>query len=63
MIFKAAYLVSYTSKYVHFHPGDMIFTGTPAGVAMEGEKPKWLKPGDVVDIDIEGLGHLRNTMR
>lgn len=63
MIFKAAFLLSYASKYVHFRPGDMIFTGTPAGVAMEDAAPKWLKPGDVVDIDIEGLGKLNNTMR
>lgn len=63
MVFKCADLISYASKYVHFRPGDLIFTGTPAGVAMEDDKPKWLKKGDVVDIEIEGLGKLTNTMK
>ena len=40
----------------------MIFTGTPSGVALEDKVKHWLKPGDVVDVEIEGIGTLRNTM-
>jgi 2-keto-4-pentenoate hydratase/2-oxohepta-3-ene-1,7-dioic acid hydratase in catechol pathway len=62
MLFKCSQIISYASKYIKLCPGDLIFTGTPSGVALEGEEKKWLKPGDVVDISIEGLGHLSNTL-
>ena len=65
MIFNCAQIVSYASKYLRLEPGDLIFTGTPSGVALEkkdGDGSQWLKPGDVVDIEIEGIGTLRNTM-
>lgn len=57
MIFSCARLVSYVSHYMTLLPGDVITTGTPAGVAM-GMKPApaWLVPGDVVTLGIEGLG-------
>ncbi len=65
MIFSAAEIVSYASKYVHLQPGDLIFTGTPSGVALEGEVNNygWLKPGDEVEIRIEGIGRLVNRMK
>lgn len=59
MIFDVAYLVSYISRYMTLMPGDLISTGTPPGVGM-GQKPQvFLKPGDVVELGIEGLGQQR----
>lgn len=62
MIFDVNYIVSYASKYIRLEPGDLIFTGTPAGVALEKKDKVWLKPGDTVDVVIEGIGTLSNTM-
>ena len=64
MIFNTAKIVSYASHYIRLEPGDLIFTGTPSGVALEkkDEPGCWLKRGDVVDIEIGGIGTLRNTM-
>ncbi|MGP8034033.1 MAG: fumarylacetoacetate hydrolase family protein [Steroidobacteraceae bacterium] len=59
MIFDVAHLVSYISRYMTLMPGDIISTGTPPGVGM-GQKPQvFLKPGDVVELGIEGLGQQR----
>ena len=44
-------------------PGDIIATGTPPGVGFARKPPIWLKDGDVMEVDIEGLGRLRNTVR
>jgi 2-keto-4-pentenoate hydratase/2-oxohepta-3-ene-1,7-dioic acid hydratase in catechol pathway len=56
LIFNIPFLVAYTSKFMTLLPGDIISTGTPAGVGM-GMKPQvYLKPGDVVELGIEGLG-------
>ena len=65
MIFHTAKVISYASRYIQLEPGDVIFTGTPSGVALEGGQSKfsWLRPGDTVDIQIEGIGTLRNTMQ
>lgn len=64
MIFPVAEIVSYASKYVHLQPGDLIFTGTPSGVALEGGENKfgWLKAGDEVEVRIEGIGSLLNRL-
>ena len=64
MIFSAAKIISYASRYVKLCPGDLIFTGTPSGVALEkGESVrKWLIPGDRVDVELEGIGTLTNYM-
>ena len=62
MIFSCAKIISYASKYIRLCPGDMIFTGTPSGVALEENVKHWLKPGDVVDVEIEGIGTLTNTL-
>ena len=62
MIFSCAQIISYASRYIKLCPGDLIFTGTPSGVALEGQEKHWLKPGDVVDIDIEGIGRLTNRL-
>ena len=58
LVFSAAHLVSYISTFITLMPGDMITTGSPAGVAVGFDPPKWLKPGDHVEIEIETLGTL-----
>jgi 2-keto-4-pentenoate hydratase/2-oxohepta-3-ene-1,7-dioic acid hydratase in catechol pathway len=61
MIFSCEEIVSYASKYIGLEPGDLIFTGTPSGTALEGKKG-WLKKGDTVEIEVEGIGRLINKM-
>ncbi|MEW1962462.1 fumarylacetoacetate hydrolase family protein [Microbacterium sp. NPDC077644] len=60
MIFDVRTIVHHLSQYVTLEPGDLILTGTPQGVALSGRFP-YLKDGDVVDIEIDGLGHQRQT--
>ncbi|MCW6507576.1 fumarylacetoacetate hydrolase family protein [Lichenifustis flavocetrariae] len=56
MIFNVAKIVSYISHFMVLEPGDVITTGTPPGVGMGMKPPKFLKPGDVMELGIEGLG-------
>ena len=56
MIFPVAQLVSYISRFMSLQPGDVILTGTPAGVGLGAKPSTYLKPGDVVTASIEGLG-------
>lgn len=61
LIFDVPHLISFLSNTITLQPGDIISTGTPPGVGM-GRKPQvWLKPGDVVEATVEGIGTLRNT--
>lgn len=62
MIFDVATLVSYVSQFMTLLPGDLISTGTPAGVAMGLKPPLFLKAGDVVELGIEGLGESRQLV-
>lgn len=64
MIFDCAAIVSYISQYMTLKPGDIIFTGTPAGVilGMPAEHRRWLKAGDEVRVTIEKLGSLTSIM-
>lgn len=63
MVFNCRQLISYISRYVTLEPGDIISTGTPEGVAMGFPEPKpWLKPGDEMVVEVEGLGRLVNRM-
>ena len=62
MIFPVAELVSFLSKGMTLVPGDVIVTGTPPGVGMARDPQLWLKPGDEVTIEIEGLGSLTNPV-
>lgn len=55
-IFKVPFLISYLSQFMTLLPGDIISTGTPAGVGLGFNPPVYLKPGDVVELGIEGLG-------
>jgi 2-keto-4-pentenoate hydratase/2-oxohepta-3-ene-1,7-dioic acid hydratase in catechol pathway len=62
MIFHAEELIAYISQVVTLQPGDLIFTGTPPGVGIARKPPVWLKGGDVVEVEIEKLGVLRNPV-
>ena len=62
MIFDVPTLVSYISDFMTLLPGDVISTGTPAGVALGMSPPPYLKPGDVVELGIEGLGSSRQEV-
>ena len=61
MIFDVPTLVSYISQFMTLLPGDVISTGTPAGVGLGLKPQRYLKPGDVVELGIEGLGQQRQT--
>ncbi len=61
MIFGVAHLVSYISQGITLEPGDVIATGTPEGVGVFRQPPVLLKPGDVFEVEVEGLGTLINT--
>lgn len=63
MIFGVAALVSYLSHLLTLEPGDVIATGTPAGVGMSSKPPRYLQVGDVVRMSITGLGTIEHTIR
>jgi 2-keto-4-pentenoate hydratase/2-oxohepta-3-ene-1,7-dioic acid hydratase in catechol pathway len=62
MVFSVAHLVSYVSRFMSLQPGDVISTGTPAGVGHGHRPPRYLNPGDVVEMGIDGLGAQRNVV-
>jgi 2-keto-4-pentenoate hydratase/2-oxohepta-3-ene-1,7-dioic acid hydratase in catechol pathway len=61
MVYKVPFLVSYLSQFFTLHPGDVVSTGTPPGVGLGMKPPQYLKPGDVVELGIEGLGQQRQV--
>jgi 2-keto-4-pentenoate hydratase/2-oxohepta-3-ene-1,7-dioic acid hydratase in catechol pathway len=63
MVYGVAFLVSYLSQFMSLHPGDVISTGTPPGVGMGMKPPRYLKPGDVVELGIDGLGSQKQTFK
>lgn len=63
MIFPVAHLVSYISRYMILEPGDLVTTGTPPGVGLGMKPPRFLKPGDVMTLSVEGLGEQRQVVR
>ena len=62
MVYGVAHLVSYLSQFMTLHPGDVISTGTPPGVGLGQKPPHYLKPGDVVELAIQGLGQQRQDV-
>lgn len=62
MMFDFRYLIAYLSTFATLHPGDLILTGTPTGAGARFDPPRWLVPGDVVEIESPGIGVLRNTV-
>ncbi|WP_151089088.1 fumarylacetoacetate hydrolase family protein [Hymenobacter baengnokdamensis] len=63
LIFGVPYLISYISQFMTLLPGDIVSTGTPAGVGSGRKPPRFLAPGDVVELGITGLGVARQTVR
>jgi 2-keto-4-pentenoate hydratase/2-oxohepta-3-ene-1,7-dioic acid hydratase in catechol pathway len=63
MIFSVASLIAYISVFTHLEPGDVLATGTPAGVGAGRTPPVWLRPGDRIEVEIEGIGTLSNTVK
>ena len=63
LIFDVPFIVSYLSQFMTLLPGDVISTGTPAGVGLGQKPPLYLKPGDVVTLGIDGLGTQSQTAR
>jgi 2-keto-4-pentenoate hydratase/2-oxohepta-3-ene-1,7-dioic acid hydratase in catechol pathway len=62
MVFSFRRLIAYISTFTTIAPGDIIVTGTPTGAGARMDPPQWLKPGDVVEVEADGLGVLRNTV-
>ncbi|MBR0781985.1 fumarylacetoacetate hydrolase family protein [Bradyrhizobium iriomotense] len=62
MIFDIPRQIEYCSTFTRLEPGDVIVSGTPGGVGARREPPLWMKPGDVVEIEVERLGVLRNVV-
>jgi 2-keto-4-pentenoate hydratase/2-oxohepta-3-ene-1,7-dioic acid hydratase in catechol pathway len=62
MIFPVSQLIAFASRAMQLQPGDLIATGTPAGVQLGRDSPRWLADGDVVTVEIEGVGTLTNPV-
>jgi 2-keto-4-pentenoate hydratase/2-oxohepta-3-ene-1,7-dioic acid hydratase in catechol pathway len=62
LCFDVSQLIEYCSKWTQLEPGDVIVTGTPGGVGAGRKPPVWMKGGDTVEVDITGLGVLRNPI-
>ncbi len=62
LIHKIPAIVAWVTKYLTLQPGDCVMTGTPAGVGVFRKPPVFMKPGDVIEMEIEGLGVLRNPV-
>jgi len=62
MIFPIPFLISYLSTFCTLEPGDVILTGTPSGAGARMDPPRYLKPGDVVEVEVSRVGLLRNTV-
>jgi 2,4-diketo-3-deoxy-L-fuconate hydrolase len=63
LIFNVPFLIAYTSQFMTLLPGDIISTGTPAGVGLGMKPPVYLNPGDVVELGIDGLGQSRQELK
>jgi 2-keto-4-pentenoate hydratase/2-oxohepta-3-ene-1,7-dioic acid hydratase in catechol pathway len=63
LIFDIPRLVNYASRFTTLEPGDVIVTGTPGGVGFKRNPPVFLRDGDVVEVEVGGVGCLRNPVR
>lgn len=62
MIFDVATIVAFVSVFTELEPGDIILTGTPEGIGRARNPPVWMKPGDVIEVEIDKIGTLRNII-
>jgi 2-keto-4-pentenoate hydratase/2-oxohepta-3-ene-1,7-dioic acid hydratase in catechol pathway len=62
LMFPFNYLIAYLSTFATLKPGDLIVTGTPTGAGARFDPPRWLKPGDVVEVEVPRIGCLTNTV-
>jgi 2-keto-4-pentenoate hydratase/2-oxohepta-3-ene-1,7-dioic acid hydratase in catechol pathway len=62
MLFPVARQIAYISTFTTLEPGDIIVTGTPTGAGARFDPPRFLKPGDVIEVEAEGIGTLMNTV-
>ena len=62
LLFPFDYLIAYVSTFSQLDPGDLIFTGTPTGAGARFDPPRWLRAGDVVEVEVQGIGVLRNVV-
>ncbi|MCW5692336.1 MAG: fumarylacetoacetate hydrolase family protein [Pseudolabrys sp.] len=62
MIFSFRKIINYVSTFTTLVPGDILVTGTPTGAGARFDPPVWLKPGDVVEVEVDGIGLLRNAV-
>jgi 2-keto-4-pentenoate hydratase/2-oxohepta-3-ene-1,7-dioic acid hydratase in catechol pathway len=62
MIFSVATTIAFLSSFMTLEPGDLIATGTPSGIGARRQPPLFLQPGDVVEVEIEPIGLIRNQM-
>ena len=62
LVFGIPRLIEYCSTFTVLEPGDVIITGTTGGVGAYRQPPVWMQPGDVVEVEIDGIGVLRNTV-
>lgn len=62
LIYDIPFLISYISSWTEIVPGDIISTGTPGGTGFTRDPPLWMNPGDVVEVEISGIGILRNPV-
>jgi len=63
MIFSFTDIIAYVSTFTPLKPGDVLVCGTPTGAGARFDPPKWLKPGDIIEISADGLGTLSNGVR
>jgi 2-keto-4-pentenoate hydratase/2-oxohepta-3-ene-1,7-dioic acid hydratase in catechol pathway len=63
MVFGVAELISYASRTITLEPGDLLVTGTPSGVGDGADPPRYLRDGDRMRVEVDGLGELENTIR
>ena len=63
LIFELSETIAYFSRWYAFRPGDVLLTGTPAGVGVGRSPPVFMRSGDVVEVEISALGVLRNTIK
>ena len=62
MIVNVPSAIEFFSSFTRLRPGDVIATGTPGGVGFARKPPVWLRPGDVIEVTVEGVGTIRNRV-